>query len=166
MQNGYEGIYQVSNLGNVKSLRNNKILKPGVILGYFAVSFSNKGKKESKRIHRLVAEAFIPNPENKPCVNHIDGNKLNDIVTNLEWVTVKENVKHAWKMGLSKPIKPTYIGNFDKKVNQYDMQGNFIREWKSMMEVQRELKIFQSNISNCCRKKQNSTGGYKWEYAD
>lgn len=113
---GYEGCYQVSNLGRIKSLdrmTNNqygeyfmkgRILKNSIIKdkGYCRVSLNNGNGKISKRVHRLVAEAFIPNPENKLEVNHKDGNKLNNCVSNLEWCTNKENIEHSIRTGLKK----------------------------------------------------------------
>ena len=113
---GYEGCYQVSNLGRIKSLdrmTNNqygeyfmkgRILKNSIIKdkGYCRVSLNNGNGKISTRVHRLVAEAFIPNPENKPEVNHKDGNKLNNCVSNLEWCTNKENIEHSIRTGLKR----------------------------------------------------------------
>ena len=87
---GYEGLYQVSNLGNVKSLKTNKNLYSSNAKGYRRVGLF-KGKRKGYSIHRLVAQAFIPNPENKPCVNHKDCNRANNNVNNLEWCTHKEN---------------------------------------------------------------------------
>jgi hypothetical protein len=92
---GYENLYQVSNFGNVKSLRNNITLKPNVKKnGYYRVSLSKNGKVKESNIHYLVASTFIENPESKPTVNHKDLNKLNNCVTNLEWATMKEQIRH------------------------------------------------------------------------
>ena len=97
---GYDGLYQVTSSGRIFSLRNNKflILSPDS-KGYLRVQLFNHGKRTYK-VHRLVAQTFIPNPENKPQVNHIDGNKKNNCVANLEWCTNQENQTHAWKNGL------------------------------------------------------------------
>ena len=106
---GFEGLYQVSNFGRVKSLakkagkssRDERIKTPIICCsGYAKVNTCKNNDQKQISIHRLVAEAFIPNPENKPCVNHIDGNKLNNHVDNLEWCTQKENVQHAIEHGL------------------------------------------------------------------
>lgn len=104
---GFEEYFQVSNLGNVFSKRSNRILKQAKDkAGYwtFATRIGGRnGTAHTFRTHRLVAEAFIPNPEGKPFVNHIDGCKTNNVVSNLEWVTAKENAVHAWSTGLLKP---------------------------------------------------------------
>lgn len=104
---GYEGIYQISNLGKIKSLHRDctkgRILNPAKNnRGYLRLGLSGNGKVRYDSVHRLVAEAFIPNPKNLPEVNHIDGNKLNNRVENLEWVTKGENQVHAYKTGLRK----------------------------------------------------------------
>ena len=111
---GYENKYQVSNLGNVKSLetwtgdkyiRREKILKNMVYgNGYYYVCLSKNGKVKKYKVNRLVAQAFIPNPDNKPFTNHIDGDKLNNNVDNLEWCTQSENMKHASMIGLRKYV--------------------------------------------------------------
>lgn len=115
---GFEGLYQISNLGRVKSLSRMKKSKHGTMYmikekflihrkdkyGYFKLILSNNGKQFNKFSHRLVAESFIPNINNKPCVNHIDGNKQNNSVENLEWCTNKENTQHALKTGLLNPV--------------------------------------------------------------
>ena len=98
---GYEGIYEISTHGEVKSIRNNKILKPFITkYGYKQVELNLNGKAKKFLIHRLVAETFIANSNNKPHVNHKDGNKSNNDVSNLEWVTRSENMYHAYKNGL------------------------------------------------------------------
>jgi hypothetical protein len=107
----YEGLYQVSNLGRIKSLPRNgtrnssRILKPRVDLGYERVWLSKADVVKPHKISRIVASVFILNPFNKPEVNHIDGNKSNNNVNNLEWVTKSENIKHAFNTGLAKPIR-------------------------------------------------------------
>ncbi len=117
----------------------------------------NKNKNRKMfRVNRLVATAFIPNPEKKEQVNHKDGNKLNNNVDNLEWVTQKENQYHAWENGLNK--------NKPKEVNQYDLNNSFIREWESAREIERQTKINRSNIACCCRGERKTAGGYIWRY--
>lgn len=167
---GYEGLYKVSNYGRVKSLNYNKTKKEKELKlyknkkGYFSVNLYLNKKIHSKLVHRLVAETFIPNPKNKPQVNHIDGDKTNDKVDNLEWVTNKENVIHSWKTGLSKKKygKQTNC----KKVNQYTLTGDFIKTWDSIKDASKDLKIDSSHISKCCkqRKYHKTTGGYIWRY--
>jgi hypothetical protein len=116
---GYEGLYEVSNKGRVKSLARTivrsdgqyktieeKILKSGTSSkGYLQINLCRSGKQKTMKIHRLVAEAFIPNPKNKPEVNHKDGNKSNNLFFNLEWVTAKENIRHAYDIGLMRAPK-------------------------------------------------------------
>jgi len=103
---GYEGYYQVSNFGNIKSIQKtraiNGIIKPSSRNGYYSVNLHKNNKISTKLVSRLVAIHFIPNTENKPMVNHKDGNKLNNNISNLEWVTNKENIRHAWDNGLCK----------------------------------------------------------------
>lgn len=119
---GYKGKYQISNLGRVKSLKCNRerILKFTTMhKGYHAVSFDNYKNRKTFRVHRLVAQAFIPNPKNKPQVNHIDGNKLNNSINNLEWVSPAENIKHASDNNLLKGIKGEL--NYNSKLTREDV---------------------------------------------
>lgn len=154
---GYEGLYEVSNFGRVKSLRKEKILKLGRDKkGYLIVGLCKNGKQRTFKAHRLVTEHFLNNPYNLPYVNHKDGNKTNNNVSNLEWCTQKENIQHA----IANDLFP------HKKIYQYDLQGNFIREWENILDVEKELKIFHSNISNCCNGIRKTTGGFKWRYAN
>lgn len=161
----YEGLYQVSNFGRVRSVRLNKILSPKHNWdGYLRIQLWRDNKNKYVFIHRLVAEAFIPNADNKPFVNHIDGNKSNDRVDNLEWCTQKENIKHAFATGLSTPC-PKNWNRLSKAVLQCDCNGNVLREFPSQMEVERTLGISHSNISYAC-KHNGTAGGYVWRYAE
>ncbi len=162
---GYEGLYQISNLGNVKSLKNNIILKPSKnSKGYLQVFLWKNGSGKLLRIHRLVAKAFIPNFDDKPQVNHIDGNKQNNRVNNLEWVTNSENQKHAFKIKLQ-----TNIGNNNpraRKINQYDLNGKLIRTWNSFYDITNELNINRSDVWRCCTGKYKQSHNFIWRYAD
>lgn len=165
----FEG-YQVSNLGRVKSLpkkTNNQFNNKEIILkpikqknGYYNVNVGG----QIKGVHRLVAETFIQNLENKPCVNHKDGNKKNNNVENLEFCTYSENLKHAYNIGL----RVATNNHLKKKILQYDLKGNFIKKWESTKEIERKLKISHSAISHCCKRKlhYNTAGGYIWRYED
>ena len=187
---GFKGLYQISNLGQVKSLprhRQNhsklqkieeKILKlTPTKQGYLQVILCKNGKVFSKRVHRLVAEAFIPNPDNKATVNHKNGDKTKNIVdidniygesTNLEWSTYSENLKHAFQTGLNKSPATNKFGKnnwLSKSVEQYTIDGLFVKKWDSIADVERDLNIQHNAISACCRCKRSTAGGYKWRYA-
>jgi hypothetical protein len=134
---GFEDYFQISNLGNVFSKRSSKLLKVHIPKGRGYTSFSTKiggrnGVNHNFRVHRLVAEAFIPNPLNKREVNHIDGNKFNNVVSNLEWVTPEENMTHAKLLGLCKT--PKGVDNSNAKLSKADVL--FIR---SSLESSRKL---------------------------
>lgn len=175
---GYESLYEVSNLGNVKSLSKvrgccnggEKILKQQYAKsGYMIVGLCKNGKMKSFNVHKLVAKAFIPNFNNKPQINHIDGNKCNNKVDNLEWCTVSENVKHAYDNNLK---KGAWVGQKDgkhpnsRKVAQYNKEMILIKIWDSMSEAHRETGVFVDSISKCCKKIYKTAGGYIWEYVN
>ena len=167
---GFEGLYEVSTWGNVRSLDRwviykngskhfykGKIFKPEYnIDGYLVVTFSKNQKKTKYRVHRLVAEAFIPNPENKPEVNHKDEVKSNNYRTNLEWMTTKENINYGTHTKRSAEKR-------SKKVYQYDLQGNLVREWSSASEAGRN-GFEQANISKCCLSKGKTHKNFIWSY--
>jgi len=171
---GYEGLYQISNKGNVKSLNYNKtkkekILKPLYKEGYYRISLHNNITIKWYSIHKLVAIAFIPNPENKPEINHINGIRNDNIVTNLEWCTRSENTLHSFRVLKNSPNK-TMLGMKgvlcpnSTKVLQLTINNKEIKIWNSIIEASKELKINHRNISACCLGKRNSAGKYKWKH--
>lgn len=160
---GYEGAYQVSNLGNVKSLRRehpvnkccrDRILKPQTQRGYSRVMLWSGVDSRWESVHRLVAEAFLQNPENKQQVNHIDGNKRNNCVSNLEWVTPSENVRHSFDV-LSR-----------KKHTRKVICVETGEVFGSLKEVTQTTGIDYRHIPDCCKGRRERTGGFRWRYAD
>jgi hypothetical protein len=166
---GYEGLYKVSNLGNIKSLKyrhhnREEILIGGIKkTGYKQVILVKDNKVKYKLVHRIVAETFISNPNNKPQVNHIDGNKTNNNINNLEWCSQRENQKHAYKIGLQKPIL-TEKNKYSKKVAQYDFNNNLIRIYNAVREASRINQLNPRDISKCCNNKRKQVGGYIWRF--
>lgn len=160
---GYEGLYEISNFGNIKSFHNyrgrNNILKPKLKSGYYQIGLRKNNIRKWYTLHRLVAEAFIPNPNNLPQVNHKDENKLNNNVENLEWCTVLYNNTYGTRIERvkSKTSKPVY---------QYDLKNNFIKKYSSITEASKKLNISAGNIVSCCKKYKNysNAGGYIWKY--
>ena len=172
---GYEGSYQVSNLGRVKGLARivphgrcgtcsikEKVLTPGEHRqGYLMAFLARDRKRKRIYVHRLVAIAFLSNPFNKPTVNHKDGDKSNNKSTNLEWATRSENTIHAYATGLKKPIKNAEHYR-SKTVIQLDLSGNFISRHISASVASRELSISKGNISNGCCGNRKTAGGFRW----
>lgn len=178
---GYEGYYKVSNMGNVCSVNREYINKAGrkhkvkskllskqkMTIGYYKVDLSVNGNRFSISIHRLVAQAFISNPKNKPTVNHKDGIKTNNYYKNLEWATYSENNKHAHETGLK---QPTWKGKFNTDnpnsipVVQYTKEGNFIKEYGSMREASRQTNICYKHMPDVCKGRRKSAGGFIWKY--
>lgn len=161
---GYEGRYQVSNIGRVKSLPRNEqfckraeelILKTFVCgSGYQEVILKKKQQRKPKLIHRMVAEAFVPNPEGKEEVNHKDGNKNNNAYTNLEWVTPRENIRHSYDV---LPHKTN-----GKRVRCVET-GEVC---DSLKEAAIKYGVQLPNVWKCCNGKQKTTGGYHWSYEE
>ena len=167
--------YEISSIGRVKTLPKKqngfktRLLKPiKSPFGYVYVMLSNR---RHIFVHRLVAQAFIHNPENKPFVNHINGNKEDNKLWNLEWCTRSENQLHGYRTGLIK-VNKTMLGikgalnTRSIPINQYTKDGIFIRRWAAAKEAARELGLSQGNISSCCIGTYKHTGGFTFKYAD
>ena len=176
---GYEGLYKISDLGRVLSVRfgpknhPSQFSEPKLMkltkssTGYLHVQLYKNGKSSTKLIHTLVATAFVDNPQNKPEINHIDGNKLNNTPSNLEWVTKSENLKHAARTGLR--VNPN-LGKFgianhvSKPVLQYDITGNFIKKWDCQSDAARYYGIRSSDISHCATGRVKMAHNFIWVY--
>ena len=163
--------YQVSNFGNVKSSKKNRerILKPFKDKrGYSCVRLYENKERKHFFVHRLVASMFICNPDNKTQVNHIDGNKNNNRLDNLEWVTNDENMRHSWDIGLRKPPMKGKFGkehNKSKPVLQI-LDGEVIAEYSNAREAEKITNIANPNISACCNKKYKTAGGFVWRFKE
>ena len=167
---GYLGIYEINIKGEIisverwshyvdgrKKLLKRRRLNPGIMSsGYESVVLTKNKIGKTHTIHRLIAEHFIMNndPVNKTRVNHKNGNKTDNRIGNLEWVTPREDINHAYANNLSKTVA----------VNQYDLDGNFIKHFKSIKSAAKSVGTRHSNISNCIHKLNRKTaGGFKWK---
>lgn len=168
---GYEGLYQVSNLGRIKSLNYNhrnieQVRKLDISnKGYPCILLSKNGKHKKRSVHRIVAETFIPNLGNLPQVNHIDGNKQNNNVNNLEWVTNGENEKHAYDMNLKKKNCGKKNG-MAKSVIQYDLDNNFIAEYQTINEAHQKTKIAVDTIIRSCKNRTKRHNKFIFKYKE
>ena len=180
----YEGLYKVSNLGRILSLNYRNTGKPGLMTpskdkdGYFQIELSKNGERKTCRVHRLIAQTFLPNPENKPYINHKiegdEGKKINMVIfnedgtvdkkrTTIEWVTPKENNDYGTRN--ERVSKTMTNGKLSKKVLQLSLDGEFVREWSSTHECGRN-GFNQGNIVSCCNGKQKTHKGFRWMYAE
>lgn len=157
----YEGLYQVSNLGRVKSLfRYKRILKPQKdIHGYLKVGLYKNGKCKLFNIHKLVANAFIENHKNYKYVNHKDENKTNNRVENLEFCSFYYNLIYGTRV-------QRIAEKNNKPILQFDLEGNFIREWESITQASKELNNSLNNISQCCLGRSRTSKGYIFRFKD
>lgn len=165
--------YQASNMGRIRSLdmkllgRNNTYrIRKGIILkqsfdkdGYLKVALNGNTKKS----HRIIAELFIPNLNNLPEVNHIDGDKTNNKVDNLEWCTRQHNINHSIDNNLQATSETSVCSI---KIMQFDKNNVFIKEYNSMREAEKETGICNATISKVCRGLGNTAGGYKWKFSN
>jgi len=177
---GYEGMYQVSNLGRVKSLIRKWVVKEKILKivphirknkygvyyndGYLQVGLTDKNKKgHSYSIHQLIARAFIQNPNHYKEINHINGIKSDNIVENIEWCTHSGNISHAVK---NKLMKFNYGKDHhnSKYVLQYDLNGKLIAEYVSITEASKKTNILHSAISAVCHNKGKTSGGFIWKF--
>ena len=155
---GYEGLYQVSSEGRVKSLKRKgrkkeRILKHQIDRnGYLRLNLCAGGKSRLFFVHRLVCQAFHENPDNNPCVNHIDENKTNNAASNLEWCTYEENNNYG-----------TRNERASKPVGQYSLEGKLIKLWPSLTEVKRQTGFDQGNISEAANGKRKQAYGFIWK---
>lgn len=179
---GYEGLYQVSSLGRVKKLNYRQTGKERIIKqrvrgkGYMAVSLYNNGQTKDFYVHRLVAEAFIPNPDNLPQVNHKSEVKTDNSVSNLEWCTLLYNINYGTRSKRSATSYKrnqgyagykrgqVYAGRSPRKIYQYTVDGCFIKTWESSKEIQKTLGFYFKSIQKCCRGIYKQSHGYKWSY--
>lgn len=177
---GFEGFYKVSTLGRIQSAKRpstkGKILKQGITTkGYNKVTLCTNGVTLSRETHRFVGLTFIPNPENKPCINHINGIKTDNSVENLEWCTQQENVQHAFRTGLMsfknrEPVKNFGSANgHSRKIAQFDLSGNKIKEFDCATQAAKEtglcnVAIRQAAKRNNGSKNRGKAGGYRWKF--
>ena len=172
---GYEGLYQVSNLGRVKSLKKGRwgtgkerILKPAKDgNGYLFVKLCKDGNSKMYHIHRLVADAFIPNPDNLPTVDHINRDRTDNRVENLRWASMKMQAENKceWdrtnqKIAVAKSCKE----RCSIPVSQYTKSGEFVAIYPSTREAERQTGINKGNINSCIKGRYKSDGGYIWRY--
>jgi hypothetical protein len=163
--------YEINENGDVRVIKTG-IYKTQAFLSkehdYKVVWLWKKNKSYKRSVHRLVAQAFIPNPKKKSQVNHKDGIKSNNHVSNLEWATPQENIKHAWDSGLirTKGLNKNNTGKDRNRVLQYSKKGVFIKEYSSITTAAEESFVKADGIRNCCNGKLKTSGGYIWRYKD
>ena len=156
---GQETDYSVSTEGEVRKDTTNYILSQSSQQDYKFVGLIINGKQKRMRVHRMVALTFIDNPDNKPYVNHINGNRSDNNVENLEWVTPSENTQHAVNTGLFKSGRT-------RAVIQYNLNGEQMATFESASEAARQTGGSQSKITMCCRRQRDSANDYQWRYYD
>lgn len=178
---GFEGYYKISNLGRIlaigrtvgaannktKTIKEKLLSTPKFSNGYRVVSLYKNCKCKKLLVHRLIAMCFIPNPENKPYINHIDGDRLNNRIENLEWCTHKENMEHMWKIGRGYDGFTGRCGKYSprsKKVSMFSKEGTLLKTYFSILEASNEAGVSCSAISNCANGKTLTSAGFIWMF--
>lgn len=179
---GYEGFYEISNFGNCKSVerivfynndsKNRKAIFKSKLLkktltehGYIKYRLSLDGAGKSIFAHKLVALAFIVNPDNKPQINHIDSNPKNNNANNLEWVTASENLRHSYDEGFRE--NKYYGATPNRKIEVSQLKnGVIVKTWESIKAACVDSRFDSSSISKCCKGKLKSHKGFEWKYTD
>jgi hypothetical protein len=149
--------YTITKNGEITNTKTHNIIKPVLKNGYYSVQLkSNNNKIKTLAVHRIVAQQFLPNPNNFPYVNHINGIKTDYHINNLEWMTQKHNINHALKTGLITP--------HTRSVLQYSLDKSFIQEFDTVNSAAQSVQLSRHSISSVCRGKTKTAGGYCWEY--
>ncbi len=182
---GYEGLYQVSNLGRLRGLdrldsRGHKVT--GTILklhynkdGYYIITLGKDTIQKAYQVHRIVAKTFIPNPDNLHTVDHINGVRDDNRIENLRWCTIQQNnsflqartnVSNAQKRRFMDPVARQKVGNRTKAIDQISENGTILKHYNSIKEAVQELHITSSNISACCKGRYKQIRGYRFKYAN
>ena len=175
---GFEGLYQVSNLGRVKSLeklshgdyiRKMRVRERILNLhpdgkGYLMAWLYKDGIRKTMKVHRLVANTFISNTDNKPQIDHINADKQDNRVINLRWCTGKENFHNPITYKKNSESKFGEKNHHARAVLQYTLNNVFVKEWSCINDICRELGVGHSHISQCCSNKRNKVYGYIWRY--
>lgn len=172
---GFEGLYEVSNHGDVRSLtryikhdyfmqkrKGMTIRQSTSKTGYKRVTLTKNGKPHYFNVHRLVAQAFIPNPNNFSQVNHKNENKNDNRVGNLEWCTQAYN--NAYGTRMKRVIEANKIAQASKPVCQYNDAGEIVHKWRSLREIERETKFSRKHVADCCKGKVKTAYGFTWKF--
>lgn len=166
---GYEGTYSIDENSTIYNVQTNMIKKPSVANnGYYSVTLYKNGQRKTYLVHRLMAETFLSNPCSKRTVNHKDGNKINNKISNLEWATYSENHKHSYeKLGRTAYMQGKFgkLNHNSKPVLMCSKEGVELKKYDALMDAERDTGILNNAICQCLKGKTKVAGGFKWRYA-